>query len=161
MESTKELAKPGQYLTILLKQQFYGIPIGTVREINQMGDVVPVPKTPSFVVGVMNLRGKVIPVVDLRLKFGMEKAAITRETCVVVIDAQVGQVGMVVDAVSEVVELTANQIEPAPVLGDEHELAFVKGMGKLNDKVIILVDVVSALSREQFTGLIDMEKMAA
>lgn len=161
METSNQIAKPGQYLTLLLKSQYYGVPIGTVREINQIGDVVPVPHTPEFVLGVMNLRGKVIPVVDLRKKFGMESAPRTRETCIVVIDGQAGQIGMVVDAVSEVVELAASQIEPSPVLGEESKLSFVRGMGKMEAKVIILVDVVSALSKDEFTRIIPIEKQAA
>lgn len=157
MEKQRELAQPGQYLTIRLKDQFYGVAIGTVREINQMGDIVPVPKTPEFVVGVMNLRGKVIPVVDLRLKFGLEKSSTTRETCIVVIDAEVGQVGVVVDAVNEVVELAAGQIEPPPLMGGDNELAFVKGMGKIDNKVIILIDIVNSLSKDQFSHVVDQK----
>ena len=153
MENENEVAKAGQYLTFYLKSQSYGVPIAAVREINQLSDIVQIPKTPNFVMGVMNLRGKVIPVVDLRLKFGMDKTPHTKETCIIVIETKLGQVGAVVDAVSEVVDLTNEQIGPAPVLGEEKELSFVKGMGKLNDTVIVLVDVVNALSKEEFTRI--------
>ena len=147
------IAKPGQYLTFFLKSQSYGVPIAAVREINQFSEIVQIPKTPPFVMGVMNLRGKVIPVVDLRLKFGMDKIPPTKETCIIVIDTALGQVGTIVDAVSEVIELTSEQIGPAPIMGEENEMAFVKGMGKLNNSVIVLVDVVNALSKEEFTGI--------
>ena len=142
--------KEGQYLTFLLNSQIYGVPIGAVREINEVTEINPIPKTPEFVIGVMNLRGKVVPVVDLRMKFGMKSIPNTPETCIIVIDTQVGQVGTVVDSVCEVIELSNAQIEPPPVLGDSNELSFVSGMGLLNDKVIILIDIVSALSKEEF-----------
>ena len=141
-------AQPGQYLTFVLRSQSYGVPIGTVREINRVADITAVPQTPFFVAGVMNLRGKVIPVVDLRLKFGLELAAHTRQTCVIVIEGDSGQVGMIVDSVSGVIDLKSEQIEPAPVLGDSARLNYVLGMGKVENTVIILVDIVKALSKE-------------
>jgi purine-binding chemotaxis protein CheW len=150
-ETTK--AQPGQYLTFQLMNEQYGVPIETVREINRVGEITPVPRTPDFVKGVMNLRGKIIPVINLRVRFGMSSQEYTRDTCIIVIDTDFGQVGMIVDAVKEVADLTQNQIEPAPVLGNERTMSFIRGMGKLEDKVIILVDVVSALSQEHMTQL--------
>ena len=144
-------AKPGQYLTFILKSQPYGVPIGAVREINRVSDITPVPQTPSFVAGVINLRGKVIPVVDLRLKFGMDAAPRTKATCTIVIEGTDGQVGMIVDSVSGVADLTAAQIEPTPVLGDQEKLSFVMGMGKVENQVLILLDIVHALSKENLT----------
>ncbi len=151
-------AKPGQYLSFMLKSQAYGVPIGTVREINRVADITPVPQTPHFVAGVMNLRGKVIPVVDLRLKFDLEAAPHTRNTCIIVIEGDSGQVGMIVDAVTGVIDLGAQQIEPAPVMGDETRMSFVLGMGKIESNVVILVDIVRALSKEQLQGLKDIAK---
>ncbi len=149
MEPVNMQARPGQYLTFMLRKQAYGVPIGTVREINRVTDITPVPQTPHFVAGVMNLRGKVIPVVDLRLKFGMESEGRTKETCIIVIEAESGQVGMIVDSVSGVIDLVTTQIEPAPVMGDEKRLGFVMGMGKVEQTVIILVDIVRALGKEE------------
>jgi purine-binding chemotaxis protein CheW len=155
MESHKDnsvpttLSKPGQYLTFVLKSQTYGVPIGTVREINRVMDITSVPQTPKFVAGVMNLRGKVIPVVDLRLKFGLELQAHTRQTCIIVIEGEAGQIGMIVDSVSGVIELVQAQIEPAPSLGEATRSGYVIGMGKVEDQVVILVDIVRALSREE------------
>lgn len=154
-------AKAGQYLTFYLKSQSYGVPVSAVREINQLSDIVQIPKTPSFVMGVMNLRGKVIPIVDLRMKFGMDKTPHTKSTCIIVIETPLGQVGAVVDAVSEVIELTNEQIGPAPVMGEENELSFVKGMGKLNDSIIVLVDIVNALSKEEFTRIQGIKEQQA
>lgn len=151
-------AKPGQYLTFMLKGQFYGVPIATVREINRVSDITPVPQTPHFVAGVINLRGKVIPVVNLRQKFELPKVPYDRETCIIVIEGTDGQVGMIVDSVSAVVELTDAQIEGSPTLGSDSKLDFVMGMGKMDDKVIILVDIVSALSKDQFSMSLPVEK---
>lgn len=146
-------AQPGQYLTFQLMSEQYGVPIETVREINRVGEITPVPKTPEFVKGVMNLRGKIIPVVNLRVRFDMPSQDYTRDTCIIVIDSDFGQVGMIVDAVKEVADLNQSQIEPPPVLGNEKTMAFVRGMGKLEDRVVILVDVVSALSQEHITAI--------
>jgi purine-binding chemotaxis protein CheW len=149
MSEITSKAKPGQYLTFQLMNEQYGVAIETVREINQFGEITPVPRTPNYVKGVMNLRGKIIPVVNLRIKFGMDSQDTTRDTCIIVIDTAIGQVGMIVDSVKEVVDLQENQIEPSPVLGNEHAMSFVRGMGKVDNKVVILVDIVSAFSPEQ------------
>ncbi len=155
-------AKPGQYLTFVLNSQSYGVPIGTVREINRLSEITPVPKTPVFVAGVMNLRGKVIPVVNLRLKLGFVQTEHTKETCIIVIETLVGQVGMIVDSVRGVIELVSNQIEPTPNLGNSSETEFVMGMGKLENSVIILIDIVKALSAAQLQELASVpEKHAA
>ncbi len=146
-------ALPGQYLTFQLMTEQYGVPIETVREINRVGEITPVPRTPDFVKGVMNLRGKIIPVINLRVRFGMPSQDYTRDTCIIVIDTDFGQVGMIVDAVKEVADLEQNQIEAPPVLGNEKTMSFIRGMGKLENKVIILVDVVSALSQQNLTQI--------
>ena len=143
-----EQAKPGQYLTFNLRGRPFGVPIGTVREINRMGDITPVPKTPTFMAGVMNLRGKVIPVVDLRTKFGVETAPYTRETCIIVIEGTTGQIGTIVDSVSDVVELKDGQIEPTPTITDDPETRYIMGIGKHENRVILLVDIVHALAQD-------------
>lgn len=153
MSEMIQKAKPGQYLTFQLMSEQYGVAIETVREINQFGEITPVPRTPEYVKGVMNLRGKIIPVVNLRIKFGMSPQDTTRDTCIIVIDTEIGQVGMIVDSVKEVVDLEEAKIEPPPVLGSAGTMNFVKGMGKVEDKVVILVDVVSAFSQAQMSQL--------
>ncbi len=154
--SEKNKAHPGQYLTFQLMSEQYGVAIETVREINQYGEVTPVPRTPDYVKGVMNLRGKIIPVVNLRIKFGMEPQSNTRDTCIIVIDTEIGQVGMIVDSVKEVVDLQSSQIEPAPALGNEKSMSFVRGMGKVDNRVVILVDIVSAFTSDQMGQIAHM-----
>ncbi len=164
MEQKTPTARPGQFLTFSLRKQLYGLPIGTVREINRVSDITPVPQTEPYVAGVMNLRGKVIPVIDLRLKFGLNAEAHTRETCIIVIEGQgatLGQVGMIVDSVNGVADLMAQQIEPRPSLGDDGSLDYITGMGKMEDRVIILVDIVRALGTERFAALSDIGSAAA
>ncbi len=141
----------GRFLTFILRDEYYGVPISKVREINQMMEITPVPKTPSFVEGVVNLRGKILPVVNLRQKLGFEKIDYNREACIVVIEAIVGHVGIVVDAVREVVDLKEGQIEVPPHMGDESEMRFLSALGKLDEKVIILLDVDLAFSDQEFS----------
>ncbi len=149
MDSSRSFAKSGQYLTFQLAGRGYGVPVTHVREINQLTEITPVPRTPVFVAGVTNLRGKIIPVVDLRLKLGLEAGQATRSTCIVVIESGARALGVIVDAVSSVIELGASQIEPAPELGDQSRLRFVLGMGKFENQVIILLDVAATLSAEE------------
>lgn len=151
---SKKEAQAGQFLTFSLKGQVYGVPIGSIREINRVSEITPVPQTPEFVAGVMNLRGKVIPVVNLRLKFGLEFSQYTKDTCVVVIEGITGHVGLIVDSVSAVIDLKKEQIEPTPVMGDEKRLRFVTGMGKFEDRVVILLDVVEALSEDKLDSYV-------
>lgn len=147
-------AKQGQYLSFILNEQLYAVPIETVREINRVTNITKVPQTADFVAGVINLRGKVIPVVDLRLKFKLPNAAYTKQTSIIVIDGQDGQIGMIVDATGGVLELSSEQIEPAPSMGNTEELSFVIGMAKVESSVLILIDIVNALSREQLSGIV-------
>ncbi len=161
MSDTSIKAKPGQYLTFQLMSEQYGVAIETVREINQFGEITPVPRTPEYVKGVMNLRGKIIPVVNLRVKFGMGPQDTTRDTCIIVIDTEIGQVGMIVDSVKEVVDLQENQIEPPPILGNEHAMSFVRGMGKVDNRVVILVDIVSVFSADQMGQIANLANPAA
>jgi purine-binding chemotaxis protein CheW len=162
MSTTTEdkTAKPGQYLTFVLNQQLYGVPIATVREINRMSDITPVPKTPEYVAGVMNLRGKVIPVINLRMKLNLKAIPTTKETCIIVIESRVGQVGMIVDSVSAVIELISSQIEPTPNLGNTNETEFVLGMGKVENKVVILIDIVRALSSNQLNEISQISELS-
>lgn len=139
-------AKAGQFLTFNISGRPYGVPIVVIREINHVKEITPVPQTDEHVIGVINLRGKVIPVIDLKLKFGMGKTVFTKETCTVVFEGPNGQVGAVVDSVSDVLELAQSQIEAPPVMAD-HDLTFIMGMGKINEKVIILIDIVEAITR--------------
>lgn len=157
----KSAAQPGQYLTFLLKGQTFGVPIETVREINRVTDIAPVPKTHPCVAGVMNLRGKVIPVIDLRTMLGMPAAAHTKETCVVVIESREGQIGATVDAVAAVIDFRAENIEPTPRMGDGNSMKFVIGMGKAESGVVILIDAAFALDSTNLGNVYDVASLAA
>ena len=139
----------GKYLTFVLCNEEYGLEILKVREIISMIDVTTVPQTPDFIKGVINLRGKVIPVIDLRLKFGMPETDYTKETCNIVVDVQGLLMGIVVDTVSEVLEIAEADIEPPPSFGSKIATDFILGMGKVKGKVIILLDIGKILSAEE------------
>lgn len=149
------------FLTFKLKGQMYGTAITSVQEIIRMSEIATVPQAPAFVAGVMNLRGKVIPVVDLCMKFGFEKTPESSETCIIVIEGESGQVGAIVDSVSAVVDLPRSQIEPTPKMGNMDELSYIVGMGKSDTLVIILVDVVQALAKDGICELAMPAQVAA
>ncbi len=154
-------ADGGRYLTFMLRDEYYGVPISKVCEINQMMEITPVPKTPPFVEGVVNLRGKIIPVVNLRQKLGFEKMDYNRETCIIIIESDIGHVGVVVDAVREVIDLKDEQIEIPPQMGEKSEMRFLSALGKQEDRVIILLDVDLAFSGDEFTqSMSEMSKVA-
>ena len=142
--------KSSKFLTFNLADQLYGVPIECVREINGVLEVTPVPHTPTFVAGVVNLRGKVIPVINLRLKLGFHKAELTRESCIVVTEVETGQVGIIVDSVSSVVDFKADEVEPAPRFGAEQGESYVLGLARQDGRVTILLNIAEALSRENF-----------
>lgn len=143
----------GKYLTFGLDREEYGLEILEVREIIGMMDITPVPRTPEFVRGVINLRGKVIPVIDLRLKFGMPAAERTEQTCIIVVDVEGVEMGIVVDRVSEVLDIAGQQIEPAPSFGVSVDTDFILGMGKQESRVTILLDIDKVLSAREIREL--------
>ncbi len=143
-------SRPGQYLTFNLDSQVYGIPINVVREINRVGQITRVPKASGFVAGVIDLRGRVIPVVSLRARLGMPPTEQTHHTCIVVIDTDAGQIGMVVDSVNSVVEIKEGQIEPKPTVGSEADTDFITGMANVDGKIMVLLAVVRCFSRDCF-----------
>lgn len=137
--------KSGQFLTFRLGSEDFGVPISLVKEINQVVEVTPVPKAPDFVKGVMNLRGKIVPVVDLRVRFGLHQTDFTKETCIIVIDTPAGQVGNIVDAVKEVLDFTAAEVQDSPRFNSGYYHKYVVGLGKKDDKVFILVNLIGIL----------------
>jgi purine-binding chemotaxis protein CheW len=151
------VAKAGKYLTFQLGKEIYGIEILKVQEIIGMMPVTHVPKTPAFVRGVINLRGKVIPVVELRRKFGMETREDTERTCIVVVQVSwnAGSVtmGLLVDEVSEVQNVTGDQIEAPPSFGASVDTDFILGMGKVGQKVVMLLDVDRVLASEDIAAV--------
>ncbi len=149
--------REGKYLTFCLAGEEYGIGILKVKEIIGMMPVTPVPKTPDYVRGVINLRGKVIPVVDLRQKFGMESAEYTERTCIIVVEIKSDDkkisMGIVVDAVSEVLNIKASEIEDTPSFGTSLDTAYILGMAKSDRGVKILLDIDRVLSKEEMGQL--------
>ncbi len=151
--ATSTSDRAGKYLTFILAEEEYGLEILKVREIIGIMDVTPVPRTPEFVKGVINLRGKVIPVVDLRLKFGMEEIERTEETCIIVVDVRGIEMGIVVDKVSEVLDIPGKDIEDSPSFGTNVNTEYILGMGKANDKVTILLDIAKVISNEDLEAI--------
>jgi purine-binding chemotaxis protein CheW len=153
--------REGKYLTFSLDQEEYGIGILKVKEIIGMMRVTPVPQTPDFVKGVINLRGRVIPVIDLRLRFGMNKIDYTERTCIVVveIDSETGKlhIGVVVDSVSEVLNIKGSDIEDTPAFGTALNTDYILGMAKSGGSVKILLAIDKVLSADEMGML---EKVA-
>jgi purine-binding chemotaxis protein CheW len=137
--------REGKYLTFSLAGEEYGIGILIVKEIIGMMTITSVPQTPGYVKGVINLRGKVIPVIDLRAKFGLESIGYTERTCIIVVDIKgnIGaiQVGIVVDSVSEVLNIKSGEIEETPTFGSRLETDYILGMAKMGGGVKILLDI--------------------
>lgn len=147
----------GKYLTFILDNEEYGLEILKVREIIGVMVITSVPQTPDFIKGVINLRGKVIPVVDLRLKFGMKEMEYSKETCIIVVDVQGLLMGIVVDTVSEVMDIADSEIEPPPAFGSKVKTDFILGMGKFKEKVKILLDIAKILSTDEVAILEEAE----
>ncbi|MDM7913875.1 MAG: chemotaxis protein CheW [Candidatus Eisenbacteria bacterium] len=145
--------RAGKFLTFFLAGEEYGLEILKVQEIIGMMDITPVPRAPAYIQGVLNLRGKVIPIVDLRLRFGMESAERTPETCIIVVEANGMQTGIVVDQVSEVLDIPADEIEDAPAFGAEVQTDFILGIGKSEGRVKLLLDIDKALANGALSGL--------
>ncbi|MEN6334228.1 MAG: chemotaxis protein CheW [Phycisphaerales bacterium] len=162
---TGSLAREGKYLTFALAHEEYGLEILKVREIIGYIDVTAVPQTPSHVKGVINLRGQVIPVVDLRTKFGMATAEVTKETCIIVVETtQSGRkfnTGIIVDRVQEVLDIPGADIEDPPQFGGSVGTDFIRGMGKVGDSVKILLDINRVLGGSTMGNLIGDQPEAA
>jgi purine-binding chemotaxis protein CheW len=149
--------RSGKYLVFQLAREEFGIPVLKVREIMGVQDITAVPHTPAHVKGVINLRGKVIPVVDLRLKFGLPEVEYTQRTCIIVVqvqgDAHSVLMGIVVDGVAEVLNLTANDIEDTPDFGHGVTTPYLLGMAKIKGKVKILLDIDQVITSQELHGL--------
>jgi purine-binding chemotaxis protein CheW len=143
-----ETAKPGQYLSFALGDLAYAFPISFVREINRVTAITPIPETPAYIAGVMNVRGKVVPIIDLRVRFGMPATPATRHSCIIIVDSLRGQAGLLVDSIHGVSPLRMDQIQSRPELSGGGESSFVTGMGKLEKHVLILVDVDRILAQQ-------------
>ena len=140
-----ESSESRQYVTFCLGAELFGVEVFRAREILSMVAVTKVPQTPDYLLGVINLRGQVVPVIDLRVKLGLETAELTRESCIIVMEVQVDgetlTVGGLVDAVFEVLELRDDQIEPPPRMGLKLKTEFIMGMGKVEEQFVILINI--------------------
>ena len=144
-----------QYLTFKLEDEVFGLAIGKVREVLDFTTITKVPRTPEYMRGVINLRGSVVPVVDLHLKFGLAQTEKTVNTCIIIVEismeGEITVLGALADSVQEVVELEPEQIEPAPKIGTKLNTEFIKGMGKREDQFIILLDIDKVFSNEELS----------
>jgi purine-binding chemotaxis protein CheW len=149
--------REGKYLTFILAKEEYGISILKIKEIIGMMPITSVPRTPDFVKGVVNLRGKVIPIMDLRLKFEMEEIDYSDRTCIIVVEIQRAldqiYVGCVVDAVSEVLNIKSDDIEDTPDFGASLDAAYILGMAKMEGGVKILLDIDQVLTTDEVSSL--------
>ena len=155
----------GKYMTFNLAEEDYGLEILKVREIIGLMEITRVPRTQAFVRGVINLRGKVIPVIDLRLKFGMPSAEATEQTVIIVVQCQVGDrpltMGLLVDRVLEVLSIDAGNIEATPPLGDATlDTSFILGVGKTGERVVFLLDISRVLGSDGATALVQAQAQA-
>lgn len=151
------LSRGGKFLTFQLEGEVFGLEILKVQEIMGLIAITRVPRTPAFIRGVINLRGKVIPVVDLRLKFGMPHKEDTDRTCIIVVqvtrDNRRITMGTIVDEVSEVLDIQSGQIENTPEFGTSVDTTFILGIGKVGNKVVLLLDVDKVMTTDEATEL--------
>lgn len=149
-----------QYVTFRLEKELFGVAVARVKEILSLTPITQIPQTPDYMLGVINLRGQVVPVIDMRRKMGLVAAGETEETCIIVVDVQVDgeviTVGALADAVREVMDIRSDQIEPPPKLGSRLKTAFITGMGKINDQFIILLNIDRIFSTDELVLVQDV-----
>jgi len=154
-----------QYLTFTLGEEMFAVGILHIREIIEYGSVTTVPLMPAFVRGVINLRGSVVPVIDLAARFGRPPCAISRRSCIVIVELESGgerqELGVLVDAVSEVLEIPAGEIEPAPAFGAKIRTDFIAGMGKIGGRFVILLNMNNVLAVEEIALLAQLNETEA
>lgn len=163
--SVIEITETRQYLTFRLGTEIFATDVAKVREVLDLTSITAVPRTPEFMSGVINLRGAVVPVVDLRLCFRMPKTENTRNTCIVVVevmlDGEPTIIGALTDSVEEVLDLNPDQIEPPPHIGSQVRTDFIRGMGKHNDQFIMILDIDRVFSAEELTAIRGQPEAAA
>ncbi|MDH3997610.1 MAG: chemotaxis protein CheW [Desulfuromonadales bacterium] len=154
-----------QYVTFSLADDLFGVEVGRAREILSLIDITSVPQTPDYMLGVINLRGQVVPVIDMRLKLGLEVAERNQDTCIIVVEIQLEDeaitVGALADAVREVSEIRADQIEPPPRLGSKLNTEFIKGMGKIDEEFLILLDIDKVFNSDELALVSDVGQTEA
>jgi purine-binding chemotaxis protein CheW len=153
-----------QYVTFSLGEELFGVEVSRAREILSLTPVTSVPQTPEYLLGVINLRGQVVPVVDMRLKLGLTAGADTEDTCIIVVDVQIDgeviTVGALADAVREVMDIRSDQIEPPPRLGTRLNTEFINGMGKVDEQFMILLNIDKIFNSDEFAWVQDAAETA-
>lgn len=142
-----------QFLTFVLGDEQYGVEILKVQEIKGYSAVTPIPNTPRYIKGVMNLRGTVVPVIDLRTKFAMEAGEYNKFTVIIVVTVAEKVIGLVVDAVSDVLDIPPGEIRPAPELGGNVDTRFIRGIANVGDRLTVLLDIDRLLKEEETTAV--------
>jgi len=159
--SVSEITETRQYLTFKLGNEVFATDVAKVREVLDLTPITAIPRTPDLMAGVINLRGSVVPVVDLRLCFGMSKTETTRNTCIVVVevvlDSESMVIGALADSVEEVIDLEPEQIEPAPRIGNQIRTDFIRGMGKRDAQFIMILDIDRVFSAEELAAVRSQE----
>lgn len=157
-----DIADVSQYLTFTLAEEVYAVDVSIVREILEINTITKVPQTPDFMRGVINLRGSVVPVIDLRLKFGMMPTEQTINTCIIVVEVNMGGeiivLGSLADSVQEVIEMEPGLIEPAPHIGTRLNTDFIKGMGKHDGRFIMILDIDKVFSGSELSTVADVQQ---
>jgi purine-binding chemotaxis protein CheW len=156
--ASPELEEQQQYLTFVLGGETYAVSILRIKEIIQYGQLTEVPRMPGFIRGVINLRGSVVPVIDLSVRFGKSPTAEGRRNCIIIIEVAIEaknqHIGIMVDAVNAVLDIPANEIEPAPTFGTDIRADFIAGMGKINGKFVIILNIQHVLSMDDMAALV-------
>ncbi len=151
MEKTAYASHTNQFLTFALGQEEYGVEILKIQEIKGFSAITPLPNAPAYVKGVLNLRGTIVPIVDLRQKFGLPEVAYTKFTVIVVVQVRGQIMGFIVDAVSDVLTVAGTDIQPTPNLHGQVDTAFLTGLAKAGDKLVILLDIDKVLAAGEAT----------
>jgi purine-binding chemotaxis protein CheW len=162
--SVSSITETSQYLTFKLEEEVFALDITKVREVLDFTAVTKVPETPDFMLGVINLRGSVVPVVDMRLKFGMSRTEKTVNTCIIIVevelDGETAVLGALADSVQEVMDLDPDQIEPPPRIGTRLKSSFIKGMGKKDNCFIIILEIDKVFSADDLAMTREISEVA-
>lgn len=159
--SDATMHESGQFLTFTLGEEVFALDIGTVREVLEFTTITRIPRMPTFMKGVINLRGHAVPVMDMRLKFGMQETEHTVNTCIIIVEvSREGDnviLGALVDSVREVVDMDQSEIENAPSMGSTVDSQFLRGIGKLGEEFVLLVDINKSFSLDEITALTEID----
>lgn len=161
---SKTLAKMNQYLTFNLNTELFGLNVSTIREILEFTKITKIPQMPDYMIGIINLRGKVVPVIDLRAKFGMDRIEETIESCIIVVEISVetaATFGLLVDNVQEVIDIPENEILPPPKIGNKLKKNFIEGMSNQADHFVILLNIDEIFTHDEIELVIESSDFPA